>query len=76
MPRYRVNHVYASYRDGVHYGPWTPGEEVELVEAVAEWVNQDSPGALSPVVEKQEESVKREATKTPNRQQKQSPSNR
>lgn len=44
MPRYRVNHDYAS--DG--HGPWTKGSEVEATDDEAAWVNSDSPGTLSP----------------------------
>lgn len=73
MARYRVSHVYAAYRDGQHYGPWTPGEVVELDQDVAEWVNRDSPGVLSPVVE---EPAQREMPPTPDRQQKRSPRTR
>lgn len=65
MPRYLVNHVYACYTDGIHYGPWTPGETVELLEAVAEWVNRDSPGTLKLVPEK---TAEREASKVPDRE--------
>lgn len=48
MPAYRVNHNYRA----AHHGPWVKGDTVELTEADAEWVNRDSEGALSLVVEK------------------------
>ena len=69
MARYQVQHPYRAFRDGTHYGPWTPGEVVELDQDVAEWVNRDSPGALT---EHQEEApaIKREMPSTPNRQHK------
>ncbi len=51
MPLYTVNHSYRSSRDGRTFGPFVPGTTVELDEADAEWVDRDSPGALSPVVE-------------------------
>lgn len=71
MAKYLVNHVYASYRDGVHYGPWTPGETVELEDELAEWVNRDSEGTLSEIPAKDAEDEKeREAPKPPNRQHK------
>lgn len=68
MPRYVVSHVYAAYRDGVHYGPWTPGETVELEAELAEWVNRDSPDTLKPADDPTP--VEREATPKPNRQAK------
>lgn len=46
MARYEVVHAYRSSRDGQQYGPWQPGEFVELSVADAEWVNRDSPGCL------------------------------
>ena len=47
MPRYRVGHSYSSRCDGVTYGPWAQGEEVELDVTAAAWVNRDSPGTLT-----------------------------
>lgn len=47
MPRYTVNHRYHSFRDGVQYGTYEAGSEVELSEAEAEWIGIDSPGVLS-----------------------------
>lgn len=76
MSRYRVSHVYAAYRDGQHYGPWTPGEVVELDQELAEWVNRDSPNTLSPVVEEEKPAAEREMPATPNREQKRSPRTR
>lgn len=46
MARYKLNHSYRSFRDGVQYGPWTAGDEVELTDADAEWLERDSPGVL------------------------------
>lgn len=43
MPAYRVNHSYRSSTQG----PFEAGAVLELDEAVAEWVNRDSPGCLS-----------------------------
>lgn len=69
MPKYLVNHAYASRSDGVQYGPWSPGDSVELLEAVAEWVNRDSPGTLSALpVATSEPAPVREAAPKPNRQ--------
>lgn len=49
MPGYQVNHKYAATRDGRRFGPWQAGEVVDLEPADAEWVERDSPGALSEV---------------------------
>lgn len=57
MAAYIVNHAYRALRDGAVYGPYVPGTTVELDPADAEWVNRDSPGALSPVAAKAEEKV-------------------
>lgn len=46
MPRYEVVHSYRSARDGQQFGPWRPGDFVELDDADAAWVNRDSPGCL------------------------------
>lgn len=67
MPEYKATRVYASYRDGVHYGPYTPGEVVELTEEIAEWIERDSPGLLEEV---------REMPPTPNRQVRRAPKTR
>lgn len=64
MPRYTISHAYRSARDGVTFGPWVEGDEVELEEADAAWVERDSPGALT-----QPEPVERQAEPKPNRQQ-------
>jgi hypothetical protein len=47
MPRYTVAHSYAAHRDGRTFGPWAPGEQVELDEADAAWVERDSPGVFA-----------------------------
>ena len=49
MAAYRVNHAYRSRRDGIDFGPYTPGTTVELEVADADWVNRDSPGCLTSV---------------------------
>ena len=67
MPKYRVHHVYAAYRDGVHYGPYTPGEEIEIEQELADWMNRDSPGVLEEV---------REMPPTPDRAIRKSPKTR
>lgn len=46
MPRYVVQHRYASKRDGVQWGPWDAGQPIDLREDDAAWVNLDSPGCL------------------------------
>jgi hypothetical protein len=43
MPTYRTNH---RYRSGTFPG-WDAGVTVDLTDAEAEWVNHDSPGALT-----------------------------
>lgn len=48
MNRYQVQHAYTAVRDGVRFGPWTSGEEVELADADAQWINRDSPDTLTP----------------------------
>lgn len=73
MAKYLVNHVYAAHTDGTYYGPWTPGETVELDEHLAEWVNRDSEGTLTELPEPstlKPEPTEREAAKPPNRQHK------
>lgn len=53
MPEYLVNHRYKSSR----CGGWEAGRVVDLPVEEAEWVNNDSPGALTlvePVVEEPE----------------------
>lgn len=67
MTKYKVARVYASRKDGIYYGPYTPGEEVELDQETAEWMNRDSPELLEEV---------REMPPTPNRQIKKSPKTR
>lgn len=47
MGTYVLNWPYEAYRDGTRYGPWAVGAVVNLDEADAEWVERDSPGALS-----------------------------
>lgn len=49
MGVYKLGHDYEAYRDGQRFGPWTAGGLVELDDADAEWVERDSPGALSAV---------------------------
>jgi hypothetical protein len=70
MAKYLVNHVYAAHTDGTYYGPWTPGETVELDEHLAEWVNRDSEGTLTALPEPPTSKPVREAAKPPNRQHK------
>ena len=55
MPRFTVNHNYAAERAGStldQFGPWVKGDEVELDEEAADWVNADSSGTLSPATAK------------------------
>lgn len=47
MRRYQVNHSYRSFSDGKLHGPFEAGATVELDDAVAAWVNRDSPGCLT-----------------------------
>lgn len=46
MPRYKVGHSYRAERDGALLGPWSKGDEIDLDESIAVFVNIDSPGAL------------------------------
>lgn len=65
MARYTLNHNYRSFRDGVQYGPWAAGDEVELTDADAEWLERDSPGVLTEVKSK---SAERQQQPTADRQ--------
>jgi hypothetical protein len=56
MAQYRVNHRYASFRDGRGFGPFDPDTVIELDEADAEWINRDSPGTLDDIAADTEES--------------------
>ena len=47
MPDFIVKHNYRAARDGQQFGPWVAGDQVQLTEVDAEWVNRDSPGALT-----------------------------
>lgn len=53
MPRYVVQHSYHSSADGQQWGPWEEGQEIELDEDRAEWVERDSAGTLKPVAAKE-----------------------
>jgi hypothetical protein len=46
---FTVVHAYTARRDGLQFGPWQPGDVVNLEPADAEWVLRDSPGSLTPV---------------------------
>jgi hypothetical protein len=46
MPNFTVRHNYRSFRDGQQFGPWVEGDQVQLTEADAEWLERDSPGLL------------------------------
>lgn len=81
MPRYTVQHRYQSNRDGTLWGPYEVGQEIDLREDDAAWLNTDSPGLLVLYVEPTPEpepepakdpapepdSTEREATPPPNR---------
>lgn len=49
MARYKLGHPYSSFTGGRQFGPWAKGDEVELDDADAKWIERDSPGALAPV---------------------------
>jgi len=55
MPRYVVQSPYRTQ----DLGPWAPGETVDLLPHVAEWVNRDSPGTLALEEEVQERVVEK-----------------
>lgn len=57
MPRYRVEHRYASST----YGPWVEGDHVEMSADEAAWVNHDSEGTLKVVDPQEQARQKREA---------------
>lgn len=71
MGDYTVQHNYRSTRDGQEFGPWTAGDVVQLDQADADWVNRDSPGALTAAepAPAPEPAPERQAKATPNRQQ-------
>lgn len=48
MVSYTVARRYTARRDGQTFGPWEPGDQVDLEPDDADWVNRDSPGALEP----------------------------
>ncbi|WP_062441279.1 hypothetical protein [Herbidospora daliensis] len=68
MTRYEVQHAYRADRDGDVLGPWEAGETVELEPEVADWVNNDSPGALQEA--KETPAKPRQAKPAPDRQHK------
>ena len=63
MPRYTVQHAYRAARDGARVGPWVAGEEVDVDQDLAEWVNRDSPGALADVKPEPKSAPPRKAAK-------------
>ncbi|MEO3923006.1 hypothetical protein ABGB07_03870 [Micromonosporaceae bacterium B7E4] len=58
MTAYQVNHAYTARKDGRTLGPWVKGDTVDVDPADAEWVERDSPGALSEVKPKPSERQK------------------
>ena len=60
MAEYIVGHRYESFRDGQRFGPYLPGDTVDLTEVDAEWVNRDSPGTLTPVADAEPEPTRSE----------------
>lgn len=51
MPRYVIQHRYQSTRDGTLWGPYDAGQEIDLREDDAGWLERDSPGLLKPFTE-------------------------
>lgn len=47
MPKYVVNHDYESSEDGVRWGPWEAGTELNLAPEEADMLNADSPGVVA-----------------------------
>lgn len=45
--RYLVVHPYSAFSGGQQFGPWRPGDEVELSGDDAAWVCRDSAGVLT-----------------------------
>jgi hypothetical protein len=78
MPQYQLKHAYTSRRDGRTFGPWAVGDVVDLDQDDADWIDRDSPGALTtpaaadPEPEPEPE-AERAAKPTPNRQRKGGP---
>lgn len=52
MLKFTVQHRYFSVDNGQPIGPYLKGDEVELEQGRAEWINRDSPGCLKEVEEK------------------------
>lgn len=68
MAQYEVLHAYRSSRDGQRFGPWKPGDVVELTEPDAEWVIRDSPGSLKPMLPRAAEGEARQRPPAADRQ--------
>lgn len=47
MPKYVVGHEYESQEDGVRFGPWEAGTELDLSPDEADALNSDSPGVVA-----------------------------
>lgn len=58
MTTFQVNHAYTARRDGKTLGPWVKGDSIDIDPADAEWVERDSPGALTEVKAKTAERQK------------------
>ncbi len=68
MAVYTVAHKYRCTTDGRSYGPWVPGEKVDLTPVEAEWLERDSPGVLEPLVRQEKQTANRQDRPTANRQ--------
>lgn len=68
MPRYTVTQSYSAERSDASvtpFGPWSPGDEVELDEPDADWVNTDSAGTLVPAKGKADKAPAKKAAAKP-----------
>lgn len=65
MPRFTVTQNYSAERaagDLTRFGPWQAGDEVEVDQADADWVNSDSDGTLVPAKAKSDKPTAKKST--------------
>ena len=68
MPRFTVTQNYSAERaagDLTRFGPWQAGDEVEVDQADADWVNADSDGTLVPAKAKSDKPTAKKSTPKP-----------
>jgi len=68
VPRFTVTQNYSAERaagDLTPFGPWQAGDEIELDQADADWVNADSDGTLVPAKAKSDKPTAKKSTSKP-----------